>query len=373
MTLKILTRHILFILISFQVSVSVSAQNIALNEIMASNAYTFADEDGDFEDWIEIVYYGNEPINLSGFGLSDDYDRPFRWIFPDLTIQPGEFLLVWASNKDRTDPDTPLHTNFAISSSGEEILLTAPDSTRIDEHPPTEIPTDISYGRFPDGIGDWGYFSDPTPGASNIGDQYSEMLEPVLFSHNGGFYTSPFELELSHPDPDVTIIYTLDGSEPDIDNLNGTTYRYKNQYPYLRDDPFGPFLTQTYTSLLYESPLLIKDRSKEPDKLTQMSSTAHYEPAYFPESPVRKGTVVRARAYKPGSISSHLTGHTYFVWTDGTPFQIPVISLQLNEDSFFDYEKGIYNAGVDFDTWRTDNPDVRRGNRPDMATTGEGV
>jgi len=68
---------------------------------MASNATTFTDEDGDHEDWIELYNYGNEAINLDGFGLSDDYENPFKWVFPSVVIEPGEFLLVWASGKDR--------------------------------------------------------------------------------------------------------------------------------------------------------------------------------------------------------------------------------------------------------------------------------
>jgi hypothetical protein len=153
-------------------TITSTAQDLYLNEIMASNSSTIYDEDGDAEDWIELFYAGENLLNLQGFGLSDDYDRPFRWVFPDITIQPGDFLLVWASGKNRRDPMNPLHTNFSIAAAGEEIILTAPDSTRIDELPPTEIPTDVSIGRLPDGVGDWQFFTTPTPGTSNTTDGY---------------------------------------------------------------------------------------------------------------------------------------------------------------------------------------------------------
>ncbi len=178
---------------------------------MASNNATIADEDGDYPDWIEIYNFGDEPINLSGFGLSDDYDNPFRWVLPDTTIGAGEFMLIWASNKDRADPGRELHTNFAIDSDGEEVLLIRTDSTRIDELPPTEIPTDISIGRQPDGTGDWVYFDKPTPGGPNTTESISELLEPPVFSHQPGFYTSGFDLEITHPDPDVTLYFTTNG------------------------------------------------------------------------------------------------------------------------------------------------------------------
>jgi hypothetical protein len=77
------------------------AQTIAINEVMASNATTVSDQDGDFGDWIELFNFGSEPLNLEGYGLSDNYDNPFKWIFPSVTVGPGEFLLVWASGKDR--------------------------------------------------------------------------------------------------------------------------------------------------------------------------------------------------------------------------------------------------------------------------------
>lgn len=48
------------------------AQQILINEFLASNQTINADEDGDFEDWIELYNNGDEAVNLEGFGLSDD-------------------------------------------------------------------------------------------------------------------------------------------------------------------------------------------------------------------------------------------------------------------------------------------------------------
>jgi hypothetical protein len=95
-----ISRYVLLISLAF-FPLNAGAQSIALNEVMASNSVTLTDQDGDYEDWIELFNYGSEPVNLEGFGLSDNYDDPFRWVFPGVIIQPGEFLLVWASGKDR--------------------------------------------------------------------------------------------------------------------------------------------------------------------------------------------------------------------------------------------------------------------------------
>jgi hypothetical protein len=92
---------VLLFLLLFNVSNS-CAQWPSLNEIMASNATTIADEDGDFEDWIEIFNPESNTINLAGFGLSDDYEKSFPVVFPDVNIPAGGFILVWASAKIET-------------------------------------------------------------------------------------------------------------------------------------------------------------------------------------------------------------------------------------------------------------------------------
>jgi hypothetical protein len=334
-----------------------SSQPLVINEVMASNATTIGDEDGDFEDWVELYNPGGQVIHLIGYGLSDDYDNPFRWIFPDVAIHPGEFLLVWASGKNRSQPGGPLHTNFAISATGEEVLITRPDGVRLDELPPTPIPIDISFGRQPDGGEHWYFFNEPTPGAPNTGEGFYDILEPPVFSKEGGFYTESFALSISHPEPDVTIVYTLDGSEPSINNIDGTTYFYKNSYPMQPGSPMGDFLTESYQSLLYDGSISVYNRSDTPDKLSQMASTVQV-PYYFPQEPVFKAMIVRARAYKEGMMPGDVATHSYFITADGaSKFSLPVISVATQEDNLFDYEKGIYTPGIDADQWRLDNPD----------------
>ncbi len=328
---------------------ALSAQPLYLNEVMASNSITIADTDGDFEDWVEVFYDGDEALNLDGYGLSDDYDRPFRWVFPDTTIQPGTFLLVWASNKDRRDPGDELHTNFAISSSGEQVILTRPDGERLDELAPTEIPTDMSIGRYPDGTGEWYFYTNPTPGEPNGPDGYQEMLEPVTFSHSGGFYTSSFQLELHHPDPDVSIIYTLDGSEPDAGNLNGTTYEHMIEYPSggWGGSPEGEMVAFSYTSREYSEPIEIRNRTSDDNYLSRMrtASDAHPNPSHS----LFKGTVVRAKAVREGALSEWVQTHTYFVTPQGRDrFSLPVIALTVQENHLFGYEDGIYVPGIHY-------------------------
>ncbi len=156
---------------------SLAERGVVINEFMASNGSVIADEDGDYEDWIELFNKTDDPVNLGGFFLSDDYSDPYKWVFPDHTvIQPGSFLIVWASGKDRSSPHQPLHTNFSIARTGEELILTAPDSVRLDEVFPVVLARDMSLARYPDGTGSWMYSLNPTPGVENMSHQHADFL-----------------------------------------------------------------------------------------------------------------------------------------------------------------------------------------------------
>ncbi len=75
-------------------------QDIRFNELMPANASVLSDKDGDFSDWFELHNASTEPLTLAGFGISDRKDSPFKWMAPDLTLQPGEFRIIHASGKD---------------------------------------------------------------------------------------------------------------------------------------------------------------------------------------------------------------------------------------------------------------------------------
>jgi hypothetical protein len=142
-----------------------------------------------------------------------------------------------------------------------------------------------------------------------------------------------------------------------MENLDGTIMFYKNHYPQNPGDPFGELIASSYLTYIFTEPLLIVDRSGEPDSITNISTTWHKDPINFPSMPVFKGTVVKAAAFKPGSINSPANTNTYFVCDEGNDrYSIPVISLSTNNKFLFDYEDGIYVAGVDFDNWRISNP-----------------
>ncbi|HPR18426.1 MAG TPA: CotH kinase family protein, partial [Candidatus Cloacimonadota bacterium] len=78
-----------------------SAQTVRINEAMANNGATIEDEDGDSSDWLELFNASTSDINLYNYGLSDNRDDLYKWLLPDITMSPGEYRLIFASNKDR--------------------------------------------------------------------------------------------------------------------------------------------------------------------------------------------------------------------------------------------------------------------------------
>ena len=350
-------KNLFSLLFFLAITNSVLSQNIVINEILSSNSFSNMDEDGTYQDWIELYNNGATTVNLSGYSLSDDATILFKWTFPSVSMAPGTYLLVWASSKNRTIAGSPLHTNFKLSMAGNAVLLTNPAGTTVDTVPAVPMQSDISYGRLPNGSGPFVFFQAITPNAVNAATGFAELLMPPTFSQNSGFFTAGFNLTLTSSTPGTTVLYTLDGSEPDENNLSGTTYSYKNQYPEFPGNLSGPLLQKSFQTLQYSAPIPIIDRSALANKIASISTTYNFNPTFIPANPIYKGTVVRAKLIKPGALSSTIETKNYFISPQGNNrFTLPVLSLSIPENKLFDYNNGILVAGVDFDTWRTANP-----------------
>lgn len=116
-------RLVLSILLAFCFAAPLRAQFV-ITEFMANNVENIIDEDGNHEDWIEIYNSGLSAASLGGWYLTDNATQLRKWAFPNKTLQPGQHLIVFASNKDRTDPLATLHTNFKLDAGGEFLGLT---------------------------------------------------------------------------------------------------------------------------------------------------------------------------------------------------------------------------------------------------------
>ncbi len=187
-----------------------------ISEFMASNRLTLKDGNNEASDWIEIFNPGGQPFDLTGYGLSDNPANPLKWRFPALSIPPFGYLVLFASGaNDPYDKAGNLHTSWKLSAGGESVVLTAPDGvTTVDSilnYPAQE--TDLAYGRDRDGAL---LFMEPTPGFPNIAPAYSGWLSPLEFSHPRGFHSNAFALVISNPNPDSTVLYSLNGSDPSL-------------------------------------------------------------------------------------------------------------------------------------------------------------
>ncbi len=286
---------------------AVEEGTLIISEVMAENLTTIADEDGDYPDWIELHNQGTEPVNLEGFGLSDDEDDLFRWVLPSVEINPGDYLLVFASRKDRRDPENDyLHTNYQIQATGETISLTHPTGLVLDSLHSGKLLPDLSVGHCPGGSGNRTFFKKASPGAPNEGEVFSGFGAITRVSSQGGFFDNPVTVELFTDSPDAEIRYTLNGREPAA-HLS----RYNGQI----------FITED----------------------TRLQ-TPSYEEGKLYSGPIEitETTVLRARVFEEGKLPGPTVNRTFFI---GDDHHLPVISIMGDPDDFFDPVRGIYMKG----------------------------
>ncbi|HUH74872.1 MAG TPA: CotH kinase family protein [Chitinophagales bacterium] len=344
-------RVVLLVLTCLLFNQKLSAQ-IFINEVVSSNESTISDEDGDFKDWIELYNSSAQEINLTGMYLSDDENNLTKWRFSQGFIPAKGYILIWASGKDKIGLDGQIHTNFSINADGEELILSNEEFSVIDSMGVPSLEKDNSYARIPDGTSNWKVTNNTTPGESNI---YIEALTPPTFSKHGGFYKNKFNLYLTTQSEGAIILYTTDGSDPLIENTEGKVYQYKNKYRDLPIFPKGFRVDDSIFTYKYTQPIEIRNRTNDPLDASKVPTTYNYVVDYIPENTedVFKGTVVKSRIYKEGIGYSDIITQTYFVNSNGrSAYQLPVLSFSTSKEDLFDYEKGLYVAGVDFDDWR---------------------
>ncbi len=169
-------------------SVAPTVGDLVINEFMASNDATMADQDEEYDDWIELYNNGTDAIELGGYFLSDDSEDLGQWSFPEgTTIEPNGYLMIWADNDEDQEG---LHANFKLSASAESVLLADPDSLILDEVAYIDQTTDISYGRFPNGVGEFQKMN-PTFGAENDGT--TSTAEAIIAASSISVYPNPAE------------------------------------------------------------------------------------------------------------------------------------------------------------------------------------
>lgn len=263
-----------------------SSAQIRINEACSDNNNIIADEEGDYEDWLELYNSGNVAINLQGYYLSDDPEVTDKWAFPSISIPAQSFLLVFASDKDFLGNHP--HTNFKISKEGETIFLSDNQLQLIDSLIIPTLTEDHSYGLQPDGSQSISFFSTPSPGLSNNNNPAYNYANAPEFNEDIFFEETTAQVSCSCDETDAIIYYTTDGNIPD-ENSN-----------------------------LYNAPI-------------QLDTT----------------TTLRINCRTADKLASQTITRTFFIGTNHT---LPVVAITTSPDNLWSEDHGIFIMGPEADT-----------------------
>ncbi len=202
------------------VGVDVALVPPQISEFIADNAGSGKDEDGDSSDWIELRNPNPFQLELGGYFLTDDPTNLTKWPFPNARLAPRGYGIVFASGKDRRDPQAELHSNFKLDANGDYLALVDRDGTTVLQQFPADFPgtrqfprqrQNVSFGT--GSAGGTGYLRPPTPGTAN-GPAFEGIVADTSFSLDRGFYDTNISVTITTATPGAVIRYTLNGSEP---------------------------------------------------------------------------------------------------------------------------------------------------------------
>ncbi len=185
-----------------------------INEVMSDNDTAFEAVPGRRWDWIELHNPHDEAIGLEGHALSDDPAMPTRWRFPPVTMQPGSYLLVHATESAEPVPAGVLVTGFGLSAGGETLVLRDRHGREVERFDVPPLGPDQSVGRVPDGSDTWRLYpkAETTPGRANGPATAAIVVEPPRFSLDAGVRPGPIDLGITPAVAGHGIAFTTDGS-----------------------------------------------------------------------------------------------------------------------------------------------------------------
>lgn len=185
---------------------NLTAQTVRINEVVSSNS-VYMDEDGDTPDWLEIHNFGNQDVPLNGWSLSDDIDGNTKWIFPDIKIGPNQYILIWASSKDRTIVNYPR----TLIRQGDEFKYLIPNSE------PNFNWNKLSFddSNWSSGFSGFGYGDDDD--TTIIADNTESVYLRKKFTINNTSSISSLILDLDYDDAFVAYINGIEVARANID------------------------------------------------------------------------------------------------------------------------------------------------------------
>ncbi len=145
-------------------SAQIRAGELVINEFLASNSSYGSDQDGEFNDWVEIMNAADSTVIINGYYLTDDSVFLTKWLIPDTSLPSQSFLIIWC---DRDSHQAGLHAGFKLNAAGERIFLVDPQQNIVDGLNFGPQGTDTSLGRCPDWTGNFS-LQTPSIAASNL-------------------------------------------------------------------------------------------------------------------------------------------------------------------------------------------------------------
>jgi hypothetical protein len=143
-------------------TLSAAESAVVITEAMSGNKGVLMDDKGKSSDWVELCNPTDEPVSLKRFSLSDNEENLDRWEFPDVTLEPHSYLVVYLSGKSQKDEGS-LHASFKLSAKGDKLILSAAGNI-VDSVSLPKMPDNVSYARM-DEV--WQTTESPTPGKAN--------------------------------------------------------------------------------------------------------------------------------------------------------------------------------------------------------------
>ena len=216
---------------------------LLISEFMANNKDTLDDEDGSSSDWIEIYNPSDTAVDLEGYYLTDSADDLMAWQFPAVTLESLDYLLVFASGKDRTDPDGELHTNFGLNDGGDSVALVMPDGETV-VHAYWDFPDqlkDVSYG-LPDTTTLWEKLvSSGTPATYHVPTPGEDIQTWTEQDYDDSTWVDAVSLE-----PPSLVITEVETGDPDwleIQNVSDQTLATQDWFVAVNDTTAGDINT----------------------------------------------------------------------------------------------------------------------------------
>lgn len=204
-----------FIVSIFLININNFSQSLLINEFQAKNSFTFEDDSGEFDDWIEIANFSDQDINLNNYYITDDLSDNKKFLLysmqDELIVPANGYLILWA---DGDIDQGKKHLNFKLSADNGVIALYSSSLQLIDLVNYTAQRNDISMGRLTVDKFTWKYFNSPTPGSGNLAPYFNGYTDDPVFSMKSGIYNTSTNLSIFSAHLDDSVYYTLDNSEP---------------------------------------------------------------------------------------------------------------------------------------------------------------